>query len=117
MVRGAVVRRPTPNCLMWLVVITLPLRDVFGETSGVLRCVFATLSDKKRPGEWYDRNLLLTGKRFRLENPTIGLDVMDGMRVAITVPARSTIKVVSGPTSESDRLVDVVWGGRTVAMF
>jgi hypothetical protein len=47
----------------------------------------------------------------------LALDVIDGKRVAITVPAGSTIKVVSGPTSESDRLVDVVWAGRTVAMF
>ena len=47
----------------------------------------------------------------------MALDVVEGKRVAITVPAGSTIKVVSGPTSESDRLVDVVWSGRTVAVF
>ena len=47
----------------------------------------------------------------------MALDVVDGRRVAITVPAGETIKVVSGPTSDGDRLVDVVWAGRTVAMF
>src|SRR5580765_4946616 len=47
----------------------------------------------------------------------MALDVVDGKRVAITVPAGATIKVVSGPTSEADRLVDVIWNGRTVAMF
>ena len=60
---------------------------------------------------------MLIGKRFKLENPTMALDVIEGKRVAITVPAGSTIKVVSGPTTESDRLVDVMWTGRTVAMF
>jgi hypothetical protein len=60
---------------------------------------------------------VLTGKRFQLGNPTLALDVVDGKRVAVTVPAGATIKVVSGPTGEGDRLVDVVWAGRTVAMF
>jgi hypothetical protein len=60
---------------------------------------------------------MLTGKRFKLENPTMALDVIDGKRVAVTIPTGATIKVVSGPTSEADRLIDVVWAGRTVAMF
>jgi hypothetical protein len=55
---------------------------------------------------------MLTGKRFKLENPTMALDVVDGKRVA-----GATIKVVSGPVGEGDRLVDAVWAGRTVAMF
>ena len=33
----------------------------------------------------------------------MALDVVDGYRVAITVPAGSTIKVVAGPTGEGDR--------------
>ena len=60
---------------------------------------------------------MLTGKRFKLGNPTMALDVVDGKRVALTIPAGETIKVVSGPSSQDDRLVDVVWDGRTVAMF
>lgn len=60
---------------------------------------------------------MLTGKRFKLGNPTMALDIVDGKRVAITIPAGETIKVASGPTGEGDRLVDVVWDGRTVAMF
>ena len=47
----------------------------------------------------------------------MALDVVDGNRVAVTVPTGALIKVVSGPTGEGDRLVDVVWEGRTVAMF
>ena len=60
---------------------------------------------------------MLTGRRFKLENPTMAVDVVDGKRVMVTVPAGAVIKVVSGPISEGDRLVDVVWEGRTVAMF
>jgi hypothetical protein len=60
---------------------------------------------------------MLTGKRFKLENPTMALDLIDGKRVAVTVPTGATIKVVSGPSGEGDRLVDVMWAGRTVAMF
>jgi hypothetical protein len=60
---------------------------------------------------------MLTGRRFKIANPTMALDVLDGQRVAVIIPAGATVKVVSGPTSESDRLVDVLWDGRTVAMF
>jgi hypothetical protein len=58
----------------------------------------------------------MTGRRFKLENPTMALDVVDGKRVAITVPTGAVI-VVSGPIGEGDRLVDVVWEGHTVTMF
>jgi len=47
----------------------------------------------------------------------MALDVVDGKRVAITVPTGAVIRVVSGPTGEGDRLVDVVWEGHTVTMF
>jgi hypothetical protein len=51
-----------------------------------------------------------TGKRFRLMNPTLALDCINGRRVAITVPAGSVIKVVSS-NGDEDRLVDVRYGG------
>ena len=60
---------------------------------------------------------MLTGRCFKLGNPTLALALIDGKRVAITVPAGSILMVESGPTSETDRLVDVVWNGQTVAMF
>jgi hypothetical protein len=47
----------------------------------------------------------------------MALDVVDGKRVAVTIPTGATIKVVSGPAGDSDRLVDVMWAGRTVAML
>jgi len=60
---------------------------------------------------------MLTGKRFRLETPTLALDIIDGKSVAITVPAGAIIKVVSDHPGEGDRMVDVVLEGRIVAMF
>ena len=60
---------------------------------------------------------MLTGKRFRLESPTLALDVAEGKRTAVTIPANAILKVVSGPTGEGDRMVDVHWAGRTLTMF
>jgi hypothetical protein len=60
---------------------------------------------------------MLTGKRFRLERPTLALDVMEGKRTAVTLPTNAILKVVSGPTGEGDRMVDVHWDGRTLTMF
>jgi len=60
---------------------------------------------------------LLTGRRFKLENPTLALDVIDGRRVAITLPRGAVVKVVAGPTGDGDRLVDVISEGRVVTLF
>jgi hypothetical protein len=60
---------------------------------------------------------VLTGKRFRLERATLALGVGNGKRNAVTVPAGAIIKVVSGPTGEGDRMVDVHWDGQTLTMF
>ena len=35
----------------------------------------------------------------------------------LTIPAGAIIKVVSGSTGDGDRMVDVLWEGRTVTMF
>jgi hypothetical protein len=52
-----------------------------------------------------------------MENPTLALDLVDGRRIAVTIPAGATIKVVSGPVGERGGLVEAVWEGRLVAMF
>jgi hypothetical protein len=59
---------------------------------------------------------MLTGKRFKLETPTMAVEIVDGKRVAVTVSAGETIKVVSGPR-HGDRMMDVLWNGRVVMMF
>ncbi|MCU1337517.1 MAG: hypothetical protein JWO19_3098 [Bryobacterales bacterium] len=59
---------------------------------------------------------MVTGKRFRLEHSTLALDILQGKRTAVTVPAGAILKVVSGP-SDGERTVDILWEGRIVAMF
>jgi len=60
---------------------------------------------------------MLTGKRFRLERTTLAIDGVNGRRQTSYVPAGAVIKVVSGPTSAGDRMVDVLWDGKIVTMF
>ena len=60
---------------------------------------------------------MLTGKRFKLVKPTLAIDVIDGKRCAITIPAEATIKVISGPSGHGDQMLHVLWEGRTVVMF
>jgi hypothetical protein len=60
---------------------------------------------------------VLTGKRFRLERATLALGVANGKRNAVTVPAGAILKVVSGPSGDGDRMVDVHWEGQTLTLF
>jgi len=46
----------------------------------------------------------------------MAVETASGKRVAVTVPAGQTIKVISGPR-HGDRMMDVLWDGRVVMMF
>jgi hypothetical protein len=59
---------------------------------------------------------VLTGKRFKLERPTLSLEILEGKRRAVTLPSGSIVHVISGPT-EGDGLVNVLWEDRELAMF
>jgi len=60
---------------------------------------------------------MLTGKKFKLERSTVALDVVDGHRRTLAIPAGEIVEVVSGPNSQPDRMVDVLWQGRVLTMF
>ena len=62
---------------------------------------------------------MLTGKKFKLETPTLAINGVDGTgkRQTSYVPAGAIIKIVSGPTSTGDRMVDVLWDGKNFSMF
>ena len=59
---------------------------------------------------------MLTGKKFKLERATLAITMVEGKRRAIAIPLGAIIKVVSGPTP-GDRMIDVLWDGKTVEMF
>jgi hypothetical protein len=60
---------------------------------------------------------MLTGKRFKLDRSTLALGSIEGGRKAVTIPAGAIVKVISGPTGDGDRMVDVLWESQTVTMF
>ena len=52
-----------------------------------------------------------------LSGKTLALDVVHGHRRTFAIPAGEIVKVVSGASSERDRMVDVLWQGRVLTMF
>jgi hypothetical protein len=56
----------------------------------------------------------MTGKCLKLTKPILAIDISD--RDLVVVPVDSTIKI-EAPHVNDERLVDVLWGDRIVAMF
>jgi hypothetical protein len=63
------------------------------------------------------RSSVFTGKRFRLNAPTLGILSGDGERIAIQLPKDAIVEVTGGPRPEDMRMVDIVWEGKALAMF
>ena len=59
---------------------------------------------------------MLTGKLFRLSERTLAIEVLDGKRKAVTLPAGAIFKVVPGP-GDGQQTVDILWEGRTLEIF
>jgi hypothetical protein len=54
---------------------------------------------------------------FRLKTPTLGIVPSDdGHRVAMTVPQDAIVTLIDGGL-DGDRMVDMLWEGKTVTMF
>ena len=60
---------------------------------------------------------MLTGTIFRLNKPTLAIEIQKGQPEAVTVPAGAELRVLSGPHPDSDQLVQLQWGDRRIAMF
>lgn len=60
---------------------------------------------------------MLSGRHFRLKDPTLGIEAKAGQRTAVMVPAGAVVRVVKGPRPDDKRMVDVIWGERTLVMF
>src|SRR6266853_5091931 len=59
---------------------------------------------------------MLTGTRFRLKTETLGIDTVDGKRVAVPVPTGAIIEITLDG-SRPGGLVGVLWDGRALMMF
>ena len=64
---------------------------------------------------------MITGKRFKLSRPTVGIKLVDKETSIVRLPADSVIDVLSGPNANGkvhDKGIDyVIWEKKTVAMF
>ena len=58
----------------------------------------------------------MRGQRYRLQTATLAIINLDGQNHPTTVPSGAIVKVVDGPL-DGNRLVDVIWDGKTVMMF
>jgi hypothetical protein len=57
------------------------------------------------------------GKRFRLTTSTLGILSANGERIAVQILKDAIAEVTSGPRPDDQRMVDVVWEGKTLTMF
>jgi hypothetical protein len=60
---------------------------------------------------------MLTGQKFRLERCTLALELVDGHRIPVAIPAGDIVEVVSDSRNEEQRMVDVCWDGEVLSMF
>ena len=59
---------------------------------------------------------MLTGKRFKLKERTLAVEVLDCERRAVTIPVGAIFEVISG-SSDGEQTVDVLWEGRRVELY
>ena len=59
---------------------------------------------------------MLTGRRFKLRKSALAIDIVNGMRLRVTIPTRTILKVITGP-SDGNQMVEVLWEGKRVSMF
>ena len=59
---------------------------------------------------------MLTGKRFKLKERTLAIEVLDGERKAVSIPVGTVFEVIPSAT-DAGQTVDVLWGNRTLEMF
>jgi hypothetical protein len=60
---------------------------------------------------------MFTGKRYKLTTAILAVNVFNQTRASsIKIPIGAILEVTSGPT-DGDGMMDVIWDGRTVAVF
>jgi len=59
---------------------------------------------------------MLTGKRFKLNERTLAIEVLGGERKAVSIPVGTILKVISAVT-DAGQTVDALWADRKLEMF
>ena len=59
---------------------------------------------------------MLTGKRFKLKERTLAIEILDGVRKAVTIPVGAIISVVPG-AADGGQTVDILWETRKLEIF
>ena len=59
---------------------------------------------------------MLTNKPLYLTSSILGIHTLCDTRTGIMIPEGSTVEVVQSETADS-RMVDVLWGDRTITVF
>ena len=59
---------------------------------------------------------MLTGQRFKLRKSALAIEIVNGMRLRVTIPTRTILKVIAGPM-DGEQMVEVLWEGKRVSMF
>ena len=62
------------------------------------------------------KSLMLTGQQFKLRKSALAIEIVNGVRVRVTIPTRTILKVIAGPI-EGAQMVDVLWEDKRVRMF
>jgi hypothetical protein len=58
-----------------------------------------------------------TGKTLQLTACILGIHSANSHRTAVMIPEGATVQAASDPSQSDIRLVDVLWEGRTLAVF
>jgi len=53
--------------------------------------------------------------KFRILTPTLGIQVIEGERIPVTIPADATVAVTG--TRDAEGLLTIDWDGRTLLMY
>ena len=59
---------------------------------------------------------MLTGRRFKLKERTLAIEVLAGERKAVSIPAGTILKAVPGAT-RSGQTIDILWDDRKLEIF
>jgi len=56
-------------------------------------------------------------KYYRLTTATLCIETVNGRKQAREVPQGEIVKVLSGPRPDDQRMIDVLWGSKRLALF